>query len=44
MQLLENRRTRQTVKVGDDLWQSAKLACVPDLSQMKVKSTVNETY
>lgn len=43
MQLLENRRTNQTVKVGDDLWQSAKFACVPDLSQMKVKSTVNET-
>jgi len=43
MQLLENRRTDQTVKVGDELWQSQTFACVPDLNQMKVKSTVNET-
>jgi multidrug efflux pump subunit AcrA (membrane-fusion protein) len=43
MQLLENRRTRQIAKVGDELHQSQKFACVPDLSKMKVISTVNET-
>ena len=43
MQLLENGRTNQTVKVGDELYQGEQFACVPDLSQMKIKSTVNET-
>lgn len=43
MQLLENRRTNQIVKVGDELYQGQKFACVPDLDKMKVKSTVNET-
>ncbi|MCE5252427.1 HlyD family efflux transporter periplasmic adaptor subunit [bacterium] len=43
MQLLENRRTNQTVKVGDELYQGGQFACVPDMSRMKVKSTVNET-
>jgi multidrug efflux pump subunit AcrA (membrane-fusion protein) len=42
MQLLENRRTNQIVKVGDEMGQGRKFACVPDLSSMKVKSTVNE--
>jgi len=40
---LENRRTRLIAKVGDELHQSQKFACVPDLSQMKVLATVNET-
>ena len=43
MQLLVNEETNQTVKVGDVLYQSQKFACVPDLNQMKIKSTVNET-
>ncbi len=43
MQLLENRRTDKTVKVGDELWQGQTFACVPDLNQMKVKYTVNES-
>ncbi len=43
MQLLESRRSRQMVKIGDELYQGQRFACIPDLSQMKVKSTVNET-
>jgi HlyD family secretion protein len=42
MQVLQNRRTRQFVKVGDELYQGQRFASVPDLSKMKVKSTVNE--
>jgi len=42
MQILENRRTDQMVMVGDDLWQGYQFACVPDLSEMQVKATVNE--
>ena len=42
MQVLKNRRTNQMTKVGDELWQGAILACVPDLSQMKIKAAINE--
>ena len=31
------------VKIGDELYQGRRFASIPDLSQMKVKSTVNET-
>ena len=43
MQRLKNRRTRQIVKVGDELHHGQKFACVPDLCEMKVNTTVNET-
>jgi multidrug efflux pump subunit AcrA (membrane-fusion protein) len=42
MQVLQNRRTRQFVKVGDEMYQGQRFASVPDLSKMKAKSTVNE--
>ena len=37
-----NRRTRQKVKVGDEFWQGHPLVSLPNLSQMKVLTTVNE--
>lgn len=45
MQLLKSSwsRTNQIVKVGDVLYQTETFAGVPDLSKMKVKSTVYET-
>ena len=43
MQLMENGRSGQMIKVGDELYQGEKFACVPDLSEMKVETTVNET-
>jgi HlyD family secretion protein len=36
-------RTEQIVRIGDALYQSETFAGVPDLSRMKVKSSVNET-
>jgi multidrug efflux pump subunit AcrA (membrane-fusion protein) len=43
MQLLENRQTGQMLKVGDELYQGERFACVPDLRSMKVNTTVNES-
>ena len=43
MQILENRRTSQMLKVGDELYQGERFACVPDLRSMKVNTTVNES-
>ncbi len=42
-QISINRRTDELFRIGDETWQGANLACVPDLRKMKVKSTVNET-
>ena len=42
-QVSKNRRTQQLFRVGDDTWQGSELALVPDLSRIKVKSTINET-
>lgn len=39
----ENRRTRQKVRAGDQLWPGSPIAGIPDLSRMKVLATVNET-
>lgn len=41
-QVAENRRTREMVKVGDDIYQGNNLGNVPDLEWMKVNTTVNE--
>ncbi|MCI0516072.1 efflux RND transporter periplasmic adaptor subunit [candidate division KSB1 bacterium] len=37
-----NRRTREKVRAGDELWPGAPILGIPDLSQMKVKATINE--
>jgi multidrug efflux pump subunit AcrA (membrane-fusion protein) len=42
-QIAENRRTREMVKIGDDIFQGNNLGNVPDLSWMKVNTKVNET-
>jgi len=42
-QISKNRRTKQLYRVGDDTHQGAELALVPDLSKIKVVSTINET-
>lgn len=42
LQLSMNRRTRQIYQVGDKLYRTAEIACVPDLSKMKVLATINE--
>ena len=42
-QISKNRRTKQLYRLGDDTYQGAELALVPDLSLIKVKSTINET-
>jgi multidrug efflux pump subunit AcrA (membrane-fusion protein) len=41
-QVSKSRMTNQLYKVGDDTYQGAELALVPDLSLIKVKSTINE--
>lgn len=41
-QVAKNRRNQLPYKVGDDTYQGAILALVPDLDWIKVKSTVNE--
>lgn len=38
-----NRRTREKVRAGDQLWPGSPIAGLPDMSQMKVKTAVNET-
>ena len=42
-QISKNRRTEQLYRLGDDTYQGAELALVPDLSLIKVTSTINET-
>lgn len=42
-QISKNRRTQQLYRMGDDTYQGAELALVPDLSIIKVISTINET-
>lgn len=41
-QIAYNRRTREMVKVGDELYQNSQIGSVPDLTWMKVITTVNE--
>ena len=43
LQLNKNYRTRQLVKIGDEIWQGWDFARVPNLDKMKVESQVNET-
>jgi multidrug resistance efflux pump len=42
-QIAENRRTRELMKIGDEVYQGNNMANVPDLTWMKVITTVNET-
>jgi len=42
-QLSVSRMTDQLYKLGDNTYQGAELALVPDLSKIKVKSTIHET-
>jgi multidrug efflux pump subunit AcrA (membrane-fusion protein) len=42
-QVSENRRTDQMFRIGDETYQGAELALVPDLSKIKVTSTIHET-
>lgn len=41
-QIALNRRTNELVKIGDEIYQGNPLASVPDLTWMKVNTTVNE--
>lgn len=41
-QLAENRRTKEMVKIGDEIYQGNNMGNVPDLVWMKVNTTVNE--
>ena len=38
-----SRMTDQLYRVGDNTYQGAELALVPDLSRIKIRSTINET-
>jgi len=42
-QVAENRRTNEMVKIGDEIYVGNNLGNVPDLTWMKVNTTVNET-
>ncbi len=42
LQIDKSWRTGQLLKVGDEIYQNQKIALVPDLTEMKVKSTINE--
>lgn len=42
-QLQRNRRTRNMVQIGDEIHQGQLIASIPDMSKMKVISSVNET-
>lgn len=42
LQHRQHRRSRQFIKIGDDIHQGNMIASVPDLSQMSVLSSVNE--
>lgn len=43
VQLSFNRRTRQTMQVSDEVHMGQDVAGIPDLSLMRVKSSINET-
>lgn len=43
LQLERNRRTRKTVEIGDEIHQGQGIASIPDMSKIKVLSTINET-
>ena len=38
-----NGRTDQKIRIGDELWPRAAVVGIPDLSRMKVKTSVDET-
>jgi multidrug resistance efflux pump len=42
-QVAENRRTKEMVKIGDEIFVGNNLGNVPDLTWMKVNTAVNET-
>lgn len=42
-QIAENRRTRNLLKVGDQIYPGANMASVPELKWMKVNTQINET-
>jgi HlyD family secretion protein len=42
-QVAQNRRTRQNVRLGDDVFFGGQIASIPDLTRMKALSLVNET-
>ncbi len=39
----QNWRTREKVRIGDELWPGAPILGIPDLSLMRVKTAINET-
>lgn len=41
-QIARNRRTRDLIKVGDELYQNNAIGNVPDLTWMKVNTTISE--
>ena len=41
-QVAQNRRTRQNIRLGDDVYFGGQIASIPDLAKMKVLSHVNE--
>lgn len=43
LQISRNRENGMTYKVGDKIYRGSEIASVPDLSQMKVLATINET-
>ncbi len=42
-QLVNNRRTRQIYRLGDDVYLGAMIAVIPDVSKMKAESYIAET-
>ncbi len=42
VQLNKNRRTSQNYKIGDEMYLGQSFALVPDISLMKVKTSINE--
>lgn len=42
MQVMENRRTNNMFQLGDEVQQGGPFTLIPDISKMRVKSTINE--
>ena len=42
-QVAQNRRTRQNIRLGDDMYFGGQIASIPNLTRMKALSLVNET-
>ncbi|MBN1116085.1 MAG: efflux RND transporter periplasmic adaptor subunit [Bacteroidales bacterium] len=42
-QLERSRRGRNTVQVGDEVYQTQPIASIPDMSKMKVQTSINES-